>query len=469
MAQNFLEGSTNKALISMSVPISIGMLSTFLFQVIDTYFVGQLGAAQLAALSFASTVYFLLVGLFIGLAIGVATIIASAFGSGKVNEMRRTASIALGLTFIISSSTSAIGIGTIEPLFSFLGADADILPLINEYMWLLYAGMPMLMIGIVGGSVLRAIGVVKPPEIVMGIGGIINLIFDYLLIFGIGPFPEMGIAGAALATVLSWCFIIIAMLIMMVQHQTLTADIFDWQSVTAIISNINRLGLPAIVTQLVTPAMLMYVTYLLGKETAEAVAAYGIAGRLETLLLIGILGVSTAATPFIAQNLGAGKHMRIDEAIAFGGKASVFLGALLYLFLLLSIEPIAALFSDNNEVVGTTVFYFNVVGASYIFYGLYLITASIFNGLKLPVNSLRIMLVKSFVFTVPLTLLGSFWGVKEIFIGLSISNVLGGIYAAFEMQRQLRKVKSPLARASALQDYRNDLQALKNFVTSKFK
>jgi len=195
----------------------------------------------------------------------------------------------------------------------------------------------------------------------------------------------------------------------------------------------------------------MFITFLLAKHSFTAVAAFGIAGRVETLLMIGILGVSTAMTPFIAQNSGARNEQRIDEAIVFGGRASTYLGLLVAVLLFVFISSIAGIFSDNQEVIEHTITYFYIVSLSYIFYGLVLITTSIFNGLQLPINSLKISLIKFFVMTIPL--------------GFALSNVLAGIYAANQMQKQLERSNSALAEVGILQAHKNDL--LKIFRISK--
>lgn len=471
MATDLLRESTDKVLMSMSVPISIGMLSTFLFQVIDTYFVGQLGANELAALSFASTVYFLLVGLFIGLSVGISTIIGKSAGGGDREKVKRTTILSLLVTLLLSGLFALVGINTVEPLFQMLGANNTILPLIEQYMIPLYIGIPILTMGIVGGGILRASGNVTLPEVAFGVGGVINLIFDYLLIFGKGGFPALGIKGAAYATILSWIFIFLMIMFLLIRDRLFGGNIFQELSKNkVIIQEMFRLGLPTMLTQLIGPATLMYITFLLAKQTTTAVAAFGVAGRIETLLMIGILGVSTAATPFISQNLGAKQHLRIDEAIVFGGKASTYLGVLLCLILFLFIAPIAALFSEDQQVIDYTKEYFYIVSLSYVFYGFYIITSSIFNGLQLPVNSLKIILVKTVAFTIPLTMIGSFFGgVRGIFIGLSISNILGGLFATFEMRKQLNKVGSPLLNRNPLNDYKADIKALGRFVTAYFR
>ena len=457
---DILKDKTSKALISMSLPISIGMLSTFLFQVIDTYFVGQLGAEALTALSFASTIYFLLVGLFIGLSVGVSIIIGKATGENDLNKVRKTTLIAILICLVLSLFSSFLGITFVDQIFTGLGAEKNILPYIKEYIIPLLLGIPLLTTAILVGGILRATGNITKPEVLMAIAGIINLVFDYLLIFGKWGFPELGIKGAAYATILSWFFVILGMFILLVKDQLLSFSFKTKNSSKQIISEIFQLGSPTIVTQIIGPLTLMYLTFLLAQQSSMAVAAFGVAGRIETLLMIGILGVSTAMTPFIAQNSGAQNQERIDEAIAFGGRASTYLGIIVALLLFLFIKPIAGIFSENLEVVQHTSNYFYIVSLSYIFYGLYLITTSIFNGLQHPINSLKISLVKSFLFTIPLTMIGSIWGIQGIFFGLAGSNILAGLYAGYEMKKEFKKNNSALAKVNVFNEYKRDFQKI---------
>ncbi len=457
---DILHDDTNKVLVSMSMPISIGMLSTFLFQVIDTYFVGQLGANSLAALSFSSTVYFLLVGLFIGLSVGVSVIVGQAIGEGDRPKVFKTVKIGIGLCIVLSIGISFIVIAFINPLFSILGATEDILPLIRDYTIPLLCGIPLLTTGLLIGGILRSSGNVTKPEVLMAIAGVINLVFDYGLIFGKFGLPALGIKGAAYATVLSWIFVILGMLILLIKDKLLKIKSIRKYSTVQILKEIKILASPTVVTQIIGPFTLMYLTFLLAKESSMAVAAFGVASRIETLLMIGILGVSTAMTPFIAQNKGAKQKSRVEEAIAFGGRASTYLGLIVTVLLFLFIKPIAGIFSESKDVIAYTSNYFYIVSLSYIFYGLYIITTSIFNGLRLTLNSLKISLVKSLFFTVPLTLIGSYWGVVGIFIGLALSNVLAGLYSAYEMRKDFKRAGSDLAEVNVWNEYLYDFKQL---------
>ncbi len=149
-ANPMIDKPVNKMLLRMAAPISLGMLSTFLFQIVDTYFVGKLGSDELAALAFSSSAYLLFLSVFMGLSVGVSAVIAKTIGSGHRDNARGLTMVSLGFVLVLSV---ALGFGAralIGPMFTGLGADATILPLIQTYMGILYLSFPFLMLGIIG-------------------------------------------------------------------------------------------------------------------------------------------------------------------------------------------------------------------------------------------------------------------------------------------------------------------------------
>ena len=130
------------------------------------------------------------------------------------------------------------------------------------------------------------------------------------------------------------------------------------------------------------------------------------------------------------------------------------------MLLFFSIKPIAHIFSEDTSVVAYTANYFYIVSASYIFYGLFVITSSIFNGLQLPLNSMKLMLLKSVLFTIPFTLIGSYFGVEGIYIGISLGNIAAGFLASYEMRKQFKKENSKLAKVNIWKEYKNDFSDL---------
>jgi putative MATE family efflux protein len=448
----------NTMLVRMAAPISLGMLSTFLFQIVDTYFVGKLGSLELAALAFSSTAYLMFVSVFMGLSVGVSAVVAKAAGSNDMAKAQGLAVVSLGLVLIASVTLSLLGRAFIEPMFSGLGASPDTLPLIGSYMGILYLSFPFLVLGIVGSGAVRAIGITKETEIIFALAGIINLIFDYLLIFGIGPFPELGLAGAAFATAMSFAFIFLGVMIVMRRNGLLGFG--QLSAGFAGLTEVLKFSIPTISMQILVPATGMFATYLLAGFGPDAVAAYGVASRIEALALIGIFAVSMSITPFVAQNFGAGEHGRIDQAVVFGGKASIYMGVLLFVVLAFLGPWIARIFSDDPDVIRFVSLYFKIVAVSYGFQGLLNVTVSIFNGLQMPGTSLKLMAVRTFLIVFPLLLIGSLLGLMWILVALTVGNVIAAIYGARLMRKSQRKWKRPIAGSNVARDIMSDIKSL---------
>lgn len=455
-ANPMIDQPVNKMLLHLAAPISFGMLSTFLFQIVDTYFVGKLGSAELAALAFSSSAYLLFLSVFMGLSVGVSAIVAKTVGSGHRDNARALTMVSLAFVLILSVGLGFGARALIDPMFSALGADATILPLINTYMGILYLSFPFLMLGIIGSGAARAIGVTKETEIIFGIAGGINLVFDYLLIFGIGPFPELGLAGAAWATAMSFAFIFLGVMMILRRHGLVAMGPIS--GAFAGLKDILKFSVPTISMQILVPATGMLVTYLLAGYGSDAVAAFGVASRIEALAMIGIFAVSMSITPFIAQNFGADEHNRIDLAIIFAGKSSIYMGILLFGVLALLGPYIARIFSEDPDVIRFVSLYFKIVAVSYGFQGIVSVTAAIFNGLQLPGTALKLMAIRTFAIVFPLLLIGAQLGLWWILVALAFGNMLSALYAGRLMRASERKWNRPIANANPLADIYNDIR-----------
>jgi len=201
---NLLTAPIAPTLKKMTTQVLVGMITLMSFNLIDTFFIGLLGTEPLAAISFTFPVTFTIISLAIGLGIGTSAVIAKARGADKLEEARDDGLGALILSFIMVAILAIATYYATDFIFTALGAKADMLPLIHDYMDIWYLGAVFLISPMVGNAVLRAAGDAKTPSIIMASSGLINAILDPLLIFGIGPFPELGIKGAAIASVIAW-------------------------------------------------------------------------------------------------------------------------------------------------------------------------------------------------------------------------------------------------------------------------
>jgi putative MATE family efflux protein len=202
-------------LVDMTVPVLFGIATMMGQSLIDTWFIGQVGDAQLAAFSFGFPILMIVTSVAIGLGAGTSSVVARAIGSDDHRRARRLSTDSLLLSFLVTAIISAIGILTIGPLFRLLGAPDELMPLIRGFMIILYMGVPFIVVGMVGMASMRATGDTRLPSMLMILAAVLNVILDPILIFGVGPVPAMGLNGAAMAALLARATIFVGTLYLM--------------------------------------------------------------------------------------------------------------------------------------------------------------------------------------------------------------------------------------------------------------
>jgi putative MATE family efflux protein len=195
------EGPVGKSIIKLTFGMMIGMYAMVMFNLVDTFFIGQLGTTYLAAMSFTFPVVMIYSHIGLGLGVGASAVISRAIGNGDHENVQRLTTGALILGFSIAAIMIILGLTTIDPVFRALGAKGEILGYIKDYMFIWYIGVPFVVIPMMGNNAMRAAGNTAIPSIVMIVGMVVNGILDPILIFGLGPFPRMELKGAAIATV----------------------------------------------------------------------------------------------------------------------------------------------------------------------------------------------------------------------------------------------------------------------------
>ncbi|MCK4447261.1 MAG: MATE family efflux transporter, partial [Candidatus Marinimicrobia bacterium] len=307
-----IEGAIGKLLVKLTIPMVFGMISMIIFNLVDTLFVGRLGTKELAALSFTFPVVLVIHSLALGLGIGASAVISRAIGEGNHHKVQRLTTDGLGLAVIIVAFFVIIGLFTIEPLFRLLGATPELLPLIKDYMKIWYFGMLFVIFPMIGNNAIRATGDTKTPAIIMMFAALINTILDPILIFGLGPFPRLEIAGAAIATVISRAItFIVALYVLSHREKMITLAKTTAKSVFDSWRQILYIGLPTAGTRMIIPIGIGVITRLIASYGAEPVAAFGVSSRIEFFAVSVIAALSAVLAPFVGQNWGASKYDRV--------------------------------------------------------------------------------------------------------------------------------------------------------------
>ena len=447
MRQTLTAGKISNQLIKLTLPMVWGIFALVAFNLADTYYVGQLGTEQLAAMSFTFPVVMTLGSLAMGLGIGASSIIARAVGQGDHSRVQRFTTNSLTLGIVAVALLSSIGLLTIDPLFKALGAGSEVLPYVRQYMQIWYFGMVFLVIPMVGNSAIRASGDTLTPSLIMTCSAGVNILLDPLLIFGMWGLPELGLVGAAVATVISRAITLIASLVILKFKENMLSSHFpDLEETLWCWRDILHVGLPAAGTNMITPISIGIVTSMLAVHGSVAVAGFGVASRVESFAMIVLMALAASISPFVGQNWGAEKYGRVAKALQQSYLFCLGWGVLMAILLLAGASLIVPLFNNNQEVIAIASTYLWIVPISYGTAGIIQIANSAFNALGRPIPAVIITVLRMFVLYIPLAYLGSRWlGATGIFIAATVSNVIVGV-GAYLWSRRSCFGKSDLIR-----------------------
>jgi len=433
-----IDGHIGKTLARMTIAMTLGMVGMVAFNLIDTFFVGRLGTDQLAALSFTFPVILVITSIALGLGFGASAVISRAIGEGDQHKVQRLTTDSLLLAFIIVIGFVTLGQFTIEPLFKALGATSVILPYIKTYMRIWYLGMPFVVVPMVGNNAIRATGDAKTPSIIMLIAVCVNSILDPLLIFGIGPFPELGIKGAALATIFSrFTTFSVALWILAKREKMITFEIPRVVEVIKSWKQVLFIGIPIAGSRIIVPVTIGIITRMVSVYGIAAVAGFGVASRIEFFSLAVIRALASVLGPFIGQNLGAKKFDRVRYSINMSHRFSILWEIVIWALLFILRYPIAGLFNKNPDVISTISLYLTIVPISYGLQGLFLLSTTALNVMHKPLHAAGLSIFQMFFLYIPLAILGShLFGLTGIFVAITLSYIISGIVSRFVLFRK---------------------------------
>jgi putative MATE family efflux protein len=415
----------------MTVPVLFGIATMMAQGLIDTWFIGQVGDAQLAAFSFGFPILMIVTSVAIGLGAGTSSVVARAIGADDHRRARRLSTDSLLLSFLVTAFISAIGILTIGPLFRLLGAPDELMPLIRGFMTILYIGVPFIVVGMVGMASMRATGDTRLPSMLMILAAVLNVILDPILIFGVGPVPAMGLNGAAMAALLARATIFIGTLYLMRHRLDMVSfDKPDPGELRQSWRDILHVGVPAAGTNIIVPVGAAMVTAMIARFGPDAVAGFGVASRIESMMLVMYYALSAIIGPFVGQNFSAGKEERILRALWMCTVFCIGSGLVIAGLLASMSGWLPGLFSDSESVRQVTSMFLWIVPVSYGTYGMVMIMNASFNGLGYPIPGVVISVCRIAVLYIPVALIAmQFFEIAGIFAAYAIANIVSGLGA----------------------------------------
>lgn len=440
------DGPIASTLVSMTIPMILGMLMMFSFNLVDTFFISMLGTEALSAISFTFPVTFTIMSLAIGLSIGTSAVVAKYIGRGETEKAKQASTVTNYVAMALAGVLALIGYLLMDEIFLLLGASASMLPAIREYMDIWLPTSVLLVALICANSVLRANGDTRTPSIVMAAAGLINAALDPILIFGWGPVPAMGIQGAALATLFSWvgaCIFLFYFLA--IRHELIYKGLPSALVFKTSAREMLRIGIPASGANMMTPIAAGVMTAIIAGYGETAVAAFGVGSRLESMACMVILALSSTLPPFVSQNLGAGKLERIEEACRLSLRFVLGWQLMVYILMAAGASLIAWVFTRDEEVAHIIRLYIWIMPLSYGMQGVIILCNSALNAIHRPMVALYLSMARFFVFYVPLAWIGSLlFGLPGFFGGAVAGNILMAALSWLTFRRVMDRERAQL-------------------------
>lgn len=400
---DFTEGSMSRAVILLAIPMVLEMVMESIFAVADIFFVSKLGADAVATVGITESVNTIVYAIGSGLGLATTSMVSRRIGEKNRDEASRTAFQSIVIASFLSLAIGIPGAVRAADILRIMGAAGNIADNLSGYTSITLGTNIVVMLLFIINAVFRSAGDAAVAMKVLFIGNIINIILDPCLIFGWGPFPEMGITGAAVATLIGRGIAVSYQFFVLLKGKkrirlSLKHIVIRLKTIKKLIS----LSLGGIGQNLIATTSWIGLVRIMSIYGSEVVAGYTIAIRILLFILLPSWGVSNASSTLVGQNLGAGKPGRAEKAVWFTGKINIILLAVVGLVMVLEPSFFIRLFINDPAVVMNGSSGLRIISYGFPAYGLGMVIVSAFNGAGDTTTPVKINLVVFWFLEIPL-------------------------------------------------------------------
>ncbi len=445
---HLVERSIPRTLVSMAVPMLAGTFALNAYNLADTWYVARLGTEPLAAMSFTFPVVMFL-GFFVrGIGTGAMAVVAHALGGNRRDEAATLTTHAALLAAAAGVVLAAAGWFSIRFVFTRLGATGRILIMAEEYMRIWYLGLAFRALHVLFNDVVISTGHTKASSSLMVLGTVANFVLDPIMIFGLLGFPRMGIRGAALATVFSEAAVMAGGFVLLHRrYRLLSLTRSKAAAILASWAQVLRIGVPSTLSSVLNPLSNSVITRIVAGYGAAAVAAFGVASRIEMFAFMIPMTVGMSLVPFVAQNFGAERMDRVRAGYKGTTVFALGYGVIIAVVFTVAAPPMAALFSEDPAVVDVLVRYIRITCFGYGLLEAHRYATFCMTGVHRPLVSAGLNALRLLVLLVPLSYLGArLAGLTGIFWARLATDFLA---AGIAVSVVLRRIRAPALQGAA--------------------
>ena len=379
--QEFTSGSIRRAVFMLSIPMILEMCMESIFAVVDIFYVSRVSTNAVATIGLTESVLTLVYAVAIGLSMAATAVVARRVGEKDIKGANHAAVQAIFLGVAVSLVVSAIGIIFPKEILGLMGGEQDLIEEGYGYTQVLLGGNASIMLLFLINAVFRGAGNASIAMWTLILSNGLNIILDPIFIFGLGPVPEFGVQGAAIATTIGRGSAVLFQLYILFKG-TSKIHLFTKDLILrlGVMWNLVKVGLGGIGQFLIGTSSWVFLMRIMSEFGSDVLAGYTISIRVIMFTMMPAWGMANAAATLVGQNLGAGQPDRAEASVWKTGKYNAIFLAIVTMFYLIFATEIVKLFSDEPDVIKYGALSLRIITAGYIFYGYGMVIIQAFNG-----------------------------------------------------------------------------------------
>lgn len=439
--QDFTRGSLNRGVILLAIPMTLEMVMESVFAVVDIFFVARLGEDAIAAVGLTEGLLTLLYAVAIGLSMGTTALVSRRWGEGDRRGAASTTMQAIAIGIAVSAVVAVVGGWTAPDLLRLMaGSQAEgVVEVGSAYTRILLITNVVIMLLFLNNAAFRGAGDASLAMRTLWLANGINLVLDPCLIFGLGPFPELGLEGAAIATSIGRGTAVACQLWLLLRGSgRLDLRGLPWIPDLAEARSLLRVSAGGILQFLVETASFVVLVRLVSVFGSTAVAGYTIGIRIIIFVIMPSWGLSNAAATLVGQNLGANEPARAERSVWLTGFYNMaFLGVLSVVFIVWA-RPLVEVFTTDEAIVTAGIDCLRTISYGYVFFAWGMVTVQCFNGAGDTMTPTWVNLFCYWLFQIPLAWalsLGLGWGPPGVYWAIAISYSLSAVVGIWLFRR----------------------------------
>lgn len=434
-----------RLILSMSLPTMFSMIIQAMYNIVDSVFVSSLGQDALTALSLAYPLQLMTISVAVGTGVGINSFISRRLGEKNQELANNGAANGIFISIISWLVFLLVGIFLTVPFFKLFNPTPGVMKYGVDYTSIILIFSVGVMVEIAIEKVLQATGNMIFPMIFQLIGAVTNIVLDPLFIFGIGPFPRMEVAGAAIATVIGQILaMLFAIYIFFFKKHAVQVHVRNFKPSLKIIKNIYAVGFPSIIMQSISSVLVVGLNAILMGFSEAAVSVHGIYYKMQSFVFMPVFGLNQGLMPIMGYNFGAKNKDRLHSAIRYGCIIAAFIMLCGTVIFWVFPAQILSLFNANDDILNMGIMAMRFISLSFLPAAIDIIFSTTFQAVGKGFSSMILSLLRQLVFIQPAALVLSNFGVNAVWFAYPIAEVGALIVAIFLYTRINRKVFSKL-------------------------